>query len=225
MNNNDLRMELKRQEEIFGEINKKIGIVLDKMDNIDEEYNELLDTKRKMKKNEIDKSKKYIVLGIILLIISSLIMIVFGGVLIASLSKTFEVFKMLLSLYCLFDGVLIALVGGYELRSFVKHTSDERYLCKNLDKTLEYYTLLDKIKDKEREIRYLSMEYESLVNERDDIELKIESLMLGGTGLDSKYDMMIDSIDDTMNYEHDRPLVRKRVMGNGSKDNDKKGEF
>lgn len=222
--NEYLSESLTTQENLLDEINEKIKVVLDKREVVSKEYDELVDNKVLMEKKEIKKNKKYIALGKISVMISSLVKILAGGILIVLVAKVLEFFKILLSLYCYASGLSLVLVGGYQLSSFMKAISNEEDLRKDLEKSLDYRNLLEQIKEREKDIKYLNMEYETLTYERDDVELELDSLMaVTFNGDKSETEVMVNS-DIPNEYQEQKPSIKRRTRRRNG-DEIKKGEF
>ena len=197
---------------------KKIWMVLDKRDNTNKEYDELVDCKIKIEDDIKRKNRRYIALGKFSLIKSIVFKILVGGILFLIVGQFFEIFKLLLSMYCIASGIAIVLVGGYQIYSYKKVFAKDKYLSIDLEGISEYEEVLRQIKDKERDIKYLDMEYDKLASERDNLISEID-LLLENTGDDrvvgEKMDEMMvydDGVGMVVDEGKKNGLVRRRSM-------------
>lgn len=174
---NDLLNELLKKEEILIEINKKIEAVLNKRDNINQEYDRLISYKNDMREMEIKRNRKSIILGIIVIMIMGACSFFSISVLLAELIKVFKFLQLLLYLYYVVGGLFLVILQAYCFSSCYKLLSSKDDLCSVLVDSNEYKYLIEQINDREKEMKYLDMEYLSLANERDGLELEINSLI------------------------------------------------
>lgn len=226
--NKSIRLMIKDiilKEELLDNVNKKIDIILKRIALNNCEYDDLIGIDNDIRMKEVNKNKKLIVMSKIIVTIICFIMIMVCKEIILM----FDIFSRLLFVYQFIEIFLGILIVGYEMLDYFKIIKDKEYLCKGLVNNDDYQKVLVNINDKERERKYLDMEFDSLIMEQYDLDKEIDNLkrkLLIKTGIDD-IDKLINDLKngkikssnkllEQNNYENDNlvnknKLVRRKV--------------
>ena len=176
---------------------EKINLILDKYDILYDEYMRLIEDREEIKIKYVKKNKKDIILNSFILFILTIMLFYFVNL------NMIEIFKLFPNI-CKYGyiGLFLLSVGGESYLLFNK-LLDCNIIYDGIEEDESYKLVLDKIKEKEKQIKKVEEEYIDFNNDLED-DLKYS------------YNCNEDSYENIDNLEIDNKcvLVRKRVKDN-----------
>ena len=205
-------IELARKERKLSTINVKIAKLLDIVEEINNEYSDLVDTKNEIRRKTALKNKKNIILNTILLIVATCVMFGLANVALSGLFK-------LLPLIChIIYGGLMGVNVIWEILIGVKDLKNDEKLYDGLEYNEDYLSVLEQIKAKKKEQHEKDLEYTRLIGKQSELELTTKVLRTtindfsNSTDLDTAVDVALSKgAEEEIQYIQNRGLIRRRL--------------
>lgn len=183
-------MEIDKEEKEL----EKLDLILEKYNVLYDDYMKLINDREKIKIRYANKNKKKVFLNSLLLLFLTIVMFYFVNL------NMVEIFKLFPNV-CkyLYIGLFLISLGG-EGYLLVNKLSNRDIIYEGLYEDDDYQLLLDRIKDKEKQLSNVQEEYVNFNYDLDDLKYNCDEV---------DYDK-----DNDLEMQKERVLIRKKVKDN-----------
>lgn len=203
-------ISLVKKEREFSVMNLEMTKILDLKDEAYFDHKDLIIQKKNKENQCVVRNRKSIYMNMLLLVIFTILFCLLTGYV------SLELFNILPKIFKIIYFLVSGSVVGYEIYRGVKDLNCKEKLYDGLDSDQEYIELIEKIKEKEHEIKNLDAKYNSLRIKNMALDESIRELYdlinNHASEIGKTFDkFLVNGVYDEVNYEREKNWILTRV--------------